>query len=177
MDEIKRHDRSEGDMVMNRIQSAYNIAKRGHNIASLFAVVLALATFASAGDMSSAHSHKKGSLKITVQTEVGGIVLQPGDYQVREIDSAGGPAVEFIHLFENFTVMDSGLPQYEQESVGQVTEQALSSLPKHTQLQVASKTADAIGLVIRGDGVAYSFAPARMNAEAQTVCANGGPQQ
>jgi hypothetical protein len=165
-------------MIMNRIQSESTIARHGHNTAVLFAVVLALAAFASAADMSSGHSHKKGNLKITAQTEVGGIVLQPGDYQVREIDSAGGPVVEFIHLFNNYTAQE-GLPVYEQAVVGQVkvTEQALSSLPTHTQLQLASKTADAIGLVIRGDDVAYSFAPGQMSAEAETVCTNSGPQQ
>jgi hypothetical protein len=163
---------------MNRIQSQPTIAKHGHKTAVVFAAILALATIASAADMSG-HSHKKGNLKITEQTEVGGIVLQPGDYQVREIDSASGPVVEFVRLFENFTVMDSGLPVHEEEVVGKVkaTEQALSSLPKHTQLQLEPKTSDAVGLVIRGDGVAYSFAPGQMSAEAESVCTNSGPQQ
>jgi hypothetical protein len=166
---------------MNRIYSEYNVSGRRHRGAVVFAVILALGTFASAGDMQSGHSHKgkKGDLKITVQTEVGGIVLQPGDYQVREIDSASGPMMEFVRQFENFTVTDSGLPQYEQETAGQVkvSEQALSSLPKHTHLQLEQKTADAIALVIRGDNVAYSFAPGKMSAEAESVCNNMGPQQ
>jgi hypothetical protein len=160
---------------MNRIHEQHSIAQRGHHAAIVFAVILALAAFASAAD---GHSHKgkKGDLKITVQTEVGGIVLQPGDYQVREIDSASGPVVEFVRLFNNYTAQE-GLPVYEQETVGQVkvSEQALSSLPKHTQLQLEPKTADAIGLTIRGDDVAYSFAPGQMTAEAESVCTNMAP--
>lgn len=154
---------------MNRIQSEPTIAKHGHRTAVVFAAILALATIASAADMSG-HSHKKGNLKIAEQTEVGGIALQPGDYQVREIDSASGPVVEFVRQFENFTVMDSGLPVHEEEVVGKVkvSEQALGSLPKHTQLQLEPKTADAVGLVIRGDGVAYSFSPSSMSAEAES---------
>jgi hypothetical protein len=143
-------------------------------------MILALGTFASAGDMQSAHSHKgkKGDLKISAQTEVGGLVLQPGDYQVREIDSASGPTVEFVRLFNDYTAQE-GLPVYQQESLGtvKVSEQALSSLPKHTHLQLEQKTADAIALVIRGDDVAYSFAPGKMSAEAESVCNNMGPQR
>jgi len=168
---------------MNRIQSLYAIAKRGHHTAILFAVILALATFANADAMHSAHSHKgkKGTLKITVPTDVGGIVLQPGDYEVKEVESPSGPVVEFVHLFDNFTVGDSGLPVHEQEIVGQVkvSEQALSSRPKHTQLQLASNTAEAVALEIRGDDVAYEFAPSQMAAHSDgtATCANGGMQE
>lgn len=166
---------------MNQIKSLYTIAKRGHKAASLFALILAFAAFANADAMSSGHSHKgkKGSLKITAQTEVGGITLQPGDYEVKEVNSASGTVVEFVRQFDDFTVQDSGLPVHNQEVVGlvQVTEQALSAPPKQTQLQLEPKTADAIGLVIRGDDVEYSFAPSPMNAQTETVCANRGPQR
>ena len=147
---------------MNRFQSPFTIAKHGHIAAALFAVVLALAGFANAATMPSDHSHKgkKGNLKITASTEAGGILLQPGDYQVREVNSPSGPAVQFVHLFDNFYVMDSGLPVHDQEVVGQVkvTEQALSSTPKHTQLQLAPNTGEAIALEIRGDEIEYLFA-------------------
>jgi hypothetical protein len=168
---------------MNRIQSLYAIAKRGHKTAVLFAAVLALAAFANADAMSSAHSHKgkKGSLKITAPTEVGGIVLQPGDYEVKEVESPNGPVVEFVHLFDNFTVGDSGLPVHEQEVVGRVkaTEQALSLPPKHTQLQLASNPVNAVALEIRGDDVAYQFAPPRTagQSDGSATCENGGMQE
>jgi hypothetical protein len=159
---------------MNRIKNLNAIAKRGHHTAVLFAVILALATFANA----EIHKAKKGSLKITATTEVGGIVLQPGDYEVKEINSASGPAVEFVHLFDNFTVGDSGLPVHNEEIVGQVkvTEQALSSAPKHTQLQVAANPAEAVALEIRGDDVSYQFASSQM-ADRATNCTNEGMQE
>ena len=155
---------------MNRIHSLSTTAKHGHSAAALFAVVLTLATVATAAAMPSAHSHKgkKGSMKITAPTEVGGIVLQPGDYQVQEINSPSGPVVEFVHLFDNFTVMDSGLPVHDQEVVGEVkvTEQALSLPAKQTQLMLASwYSTDAIGLEIRGNAVGYVFAPSQMTVK------------
>jgi len=165
---------------MNRIQNPFTLAKPGHGAAALFAVVLALAGFANA---SSAHSHKgkKGDLKITAPTEVGGIMLQPGDYQVEEINSPSGPVVEFVRQFENFTVMDSGLPVHEEEAVGQVkvTEQVLSSLPRHTQLQLAPNATDAIALEIRGDAVSYEFAPSQMADKPDAMAApmNADPHE
>jgi hypothetical protein len=178
MDEIKRCDSSrKGDTFMNRIQSLCAVVKRGHHVAVLFGVILALATFASAADM---HKGKKGSLKITAPTEVGGVVLQPGDYEVQEIHSTSGPVVKFTHLFNNFTAQE-GLPVYDQEVVAEVkvTEQELSGLPKHTQLMLASKTADATGLEIRGNAVGYQFGPSPMNdrVDSEMSCTNNGPQQ
>jgi hypothetical protein len=158
---------------LNRFQSPFTIAKHRHGATALFAVVLALAGFANAATMSSDHPHKgkKGNLKITAPVEAGGILLQPGDYQVKEVKSPNGPVVEFVHLFDNFYVMDSGLPVHDQEVVGQVkvTEQALSSLPKHTQLQLAPNAKDAIALEIRGDNVEYLFAPPQSAGNSDTM--------
>ncbi len=154
---------------MNRTQSPFSIAKHGHSAAALFTVVLALAGFANADGMYSRPSHKakKGNLTITAPTEVGEITLQPGDYQVTEIDSPDGAVVEFVHLFDNFYVGDSGLPVYDQEVVGQVkvTETALSSLPKQTQLILASNSGEAAGLEIRGNAVRYQFDGSQMADE------------
>jgi hypothetical protein len=174
---------TQGDILMNRIQSPSTIAKHGPSAAALFAVVLALAGFANADAMYSAHSHagKKGSMKITAPTEVGGIILQPGDYQVKEVNSPSGPVVEFVHLFDNFYVQDSGLPVHDQEVVGQVrvTEQAVSSTPKRTQLLLASDTANATALEIRGDDVEYLFAPSELadNTDTTMACPNAGQQE
>jgi len=146
---------------MNRIHSLSTTAEHGHSAAALFAVVLALATLANAAAMPSAHSHKgkKGSMKITAPTEVGGILFPPGDYRVREVDSLGGPAVEFVRqTFDLYA--PEGTSSYGEEVVGQVkvTEQALSSAPKHTQLKSAPDSTDAIALEIRGSDVEYLFA-------------------
>jgi hypothetical protein len=176
-DEIKRCGRSQGDAFMNRIQRPFTIAKHRHSAAALFAVVLALAGFANADAMSSAHSHKgkKGNLKITAPTEVGGTILQPGDYEVKEVNSPSGSVVEFVHLFDNFTAPE-GLPVHDQEVVARVkfTGQALSSLPNRTQLQLASNTANAIALEIRGDDVEYLFGPTQLTGQADSteVCTN-----
>src|ERR1700694_525712 len=115
MDETRRRQ-SQGDRLMKRIQDVCTIAQRGHVFAALFAVILALAGFANADAMSAAHAHKgkKGSLKITTPTEVGGVILQPGDYEVKEVKSPNGPVVEFVHLFETPWAPE-GLPVHDQE--------------------------------------------------------------
>jgi hypothetical protein len=172
-DEIERCDSPQGDTIMNRIQHPFTISNYGRTGAVLFASVLALAGFANAAAMSSGHSHKekKGTMTITTPVDVGGITLQPGDYEVKEVDSPSGPVVEFVHVFEDFTVMDSGRPLYDREVVGQVkvTEQVLSSLPKHTQLQLAPNTADPIALQIRGNEVEYMFASPQSNGKADAM--------
>ena len=70
---------------------------------------------------------------------------------------------------------------HEQEVVGRVkaTEQALSLPPKHTQLQLASNPVNAVALEIRGDDVAYQFAPPRTagQSENSATCENGGMQE
>src|ERR1700676_5030869 len=157
---------------MKQIQDLSAIAKHRHNATALLAVVLAVTTFGNANSMPSTYSHKakKGNMNITASTEVGGIVLQPGDYEVKEVNSPTGPVVEFVHLFDNFTAQE-GLPVHDQEVVGQVsvTEQALSSPPKHTQLQLASNSANVIALEIRGDDVEYFIAPPQLADKVDTT--------
>jgi hypothetical protein len=163
---------------MNRIQSPLTITKHAPIVAAMFAFVLVFAGLANADAMSSAHPHKgkKGTMTITSPTEVGGLTLQPGDYQVREVNSPSGPVVEFVHLFDNIYVQDTGLPFHDQEVVGQVrvTEKALSSLPKHTQLILASDTAEAASLEIRGSAVGYEFPPSQMAGAAKEHPASMG---
>jgi hypothetical protein len=165
-------------MSMKRIRYAFTIMERKHNVAALFAIILALAGFANADAMSSAHSHKgkKGSLKITTPTEVGGAMLQPGDYEVKEVDSPSGPVVEFVHLFRN--ELASELVQADEEEVVvqvRFTAQALSSPPKHTELLFAPNTTNAAALEIRGNAIGYLFAPPELAGKADTtvVCTNG----
>jgi hypothetical protein len=148
-------------MFMKRIQYLSTITKQGHIFAALFAVVLALAGFANAAN---SHKGKQGSLKITDPTEVGGVMLQPGDYEVREVNSPGGPVVEFVHLFRN--ELASELVQADEEEVVarvKYTEQALSSPPKQTQLLVAPNTTNAVALEIRGNTVDHLFQGEKMD--------------
>jgi len=148
---------------MRRIQYLSTITKRGHIFAALFAVILALAGFANAAN---SHKGKEGSLKITAPTEVGGVILPPGDYEVRETNSPSGPVVEFVHMVRNEQA--SELMQAEEEEVVarvKYTEQALSSPPKHTQLQIAPNTTDAIALEIRGNAVNHLFPRENMDRD------------
>ena len=59
-------------------------------------VVLAVAGFAHAGAVGTQREHnpekaKKGTLNITVATEVAGITLEPGEYEVKQVNSGAGP--------------------------------------------------------------------------------------
>lgn len=173
---------------MYRIQSPIRIFKQAHSAAALFAVMLALTGFANAGGMYSSHWHKakRGNFTITAPTEVGGIILQPGEYEVREAKSPSGPVIEFARQFRN--ELASELVQADQEEVVarvQYTEQALSSPLKRTQLILASDagsdTAEAARLEIRGSAVGYEFPTSQMAGKAKehpaSVSTNAGQQE
>src|ERR1039458_9159459 len=102
-----------GDKIMNQIQSPFAITKHGHSAAALFAVVLALAGFANADGMYSAHSHKakKAHLTIAAPTVISEVILQPGI----EVNTQSGPVVEFVHQFRN--ELASELVQADEEEV------------------------------------------------------------
>jgi len=146
---------------MNRIHHPLTIVRHAAIAAAMFAFILVFAGFANADAMSLTHAHnaKKGHLTIATPTEVGSIILQPGEYEVRKANSPSGPVIEFVHLWTDYTVGDSGHTLYNQEVVGQVevTEKTLNSLPKHTQLILASDTAEAASLEIGGSAVGYEF--------------------
>lgn len=148
---------------MKRIDTLYASGKQAHLAAVTLAMVMALAGFANAQTTPS-HSHKKGMLKITAPTEVGGTVLQAGNYTVRETKSPDGPVVEFIRVVHNEQASEL-VQADEEELVARVkfTPQVLSAAPKHTQ--VASNTNDATSLEIRGNPIAYTFTSAAMTAE------------
>jgi len=152
---------------MNRIHYPLTIARHSPIAAAVFAFVLVFVGFANADAMSSAHIHKakKGHLTVTTPTEVGGTILQPGEYEVKEADSPSGPVIEFVHQFRN--ELASELVQADQEEVAarvKFTGQVLSAPPKHTQLILASNPPDASGLQIRGNAVDYEFGESVMSA-------------
>jgi hypothetical protein len=156
---------------MKRIQQLLTISKRGQIGVALFALVLSLAGFAQAESLP--HAAKKGRLTITAPTEAGGALLQPGEYEVREIRSANGPVVEFVRHFRN--ELASELVQAdEEEVVAQVrfTEQALSARPKHTQLVRARNNANAAVLEIRGATVGYVLSSPPLSASSDDAAAN-----
>lgn len=143
---------------MKPMQSVLTLTKR--NLAALLMGMVALTGVANAEGH--AHKGKTGNLKITAPTKVGGTILQPGDYRVREINSPDGAVVEFVlQTFDVFA--PDGTSPYDEEVVARVktTEQVLSERPKHTELRHASDAESAVALDIRGDAVEYQFEPSQ----------------
>lgn len=151
---------------MKRIHTLYAIARHAKLAAVTLATVVTLAGMVNAQAASPTHSHKKGMLNITISTEVGGTVLQPGRYEVREVNAADGRVLEFIHEFHNEQASEL-VQADEEEIVARVrfTTQPLSATPRHTELQLASNTNEATGLEVRGNPVAYSFSPTQFSAQ------------
>jgi membrane-associated protease RseP (regulator of RpoE activity) len=152
---------------MNRIHHPLTIARHAPIAAAMFAFVLVFAGFANASPMYPDHAHKakKGHLTITAPMEIGGTILKPGEYEVREAKSPNGPVIEFARQFRD--ELGSELVQADQEEiVARVpfTGQALSSPPKQTQLMLASNSASASGLQIRGNAVDYEFDQSALSA-------------
>ena len=164
---------------MKRFLDVITIAGWRHNTAALFAVVLVLAGFANADAMFSAHSHKgkKGRLKITAPTEIGGVNLLPGDYEVKEVNSSDRHVVEFVRETYNLYAGEGSWP-YEEEIVAQAefNSQPLSSMPKHTQLLFAPNTLNPIGLEIRGSAMDYLFSSPQLSVQSGATmdCVSGG---
>ena len=71
--------------------------------ATVSALILATASLAQADTITGGHQHKgkKGTLKILTPVQVGGVTLQPGDYEVRDVKSSTGDTVEFTHVWQN----------------------------------------------------------------------------
>lgn len=135
-----------------------SMVTRAAIIGTTAAVLFAFGGIAHA-QMANANSHKgkTGSLKITVPTEVGGVLLQPGDYQVKP--RKGGTVIEFARWNENPYAPES-LPVWTRDVVVTVPAmpQMLTSKPDQTELLLASAgSAKATGLQIRGDNAEYGF--------------------
>ena len=130
--------------------------QRRFNLTALCGLVLALAAFAHAEGH--AHKRKEGNLKITAPIEVGGTLLQPGSYTVREVDSQEGLMVEFVQERWDPTVPEGESP-YDEEVVARAkaSEQALGAPTKHTQLDFGPEAERAVALQVKGDTVEYLF--------------------
>jgi hypothetical protein len=137
-----------------------NIVSRMPLFTALAGLVFALAGFAYAGAVSVQGSQKakKGSLNITVATDVGGVTLEPGNYEVKQVNSAMGPVVRFTRVTYN-PYAPEGVSVYQWDVVAQVkcTVEPLASAPQRTELLLATKGEKTIGLQIRGNGVEYLF--------------------
>ena len=130
---------------------------------ALAGIVLAFTGFAHAGAGGTQRSQKaekakKGTLNIAVATNVGSLRLEPGEYEVKQVNSAAGPVVRFTRYTYNAYAQE-GLSVHQWETVGEakVTMQALASTAKHTKLLVAANGDQTIGLEISGNRADYLF--------------------
>ena len=128
-------------------------------LAILAGTILALTGLAHADiSMQQPHKVKKGTFETTVATKLGAVTLEPGSYEVKEVDSTTGPFLRFTKVTENYQVPE-GLPVYDWEVVAEVkcTVEPLQSKTEHTGFLLASDTGKAVGLKIRGSSVEYLF--------------------
>jgi hypothetical protein len=148
----------EGDCFMK-----HSIVNRMRLFTALSGVVLAFAGFAHAGSVDTQRSQKaekakKGTLNIAATTTVGELTLQPGEYEVKQVNSASGPVVRFTrYIYDPYA--QEGLSAHQRETVGEakVTMELLASKAKRTKLLGTSNGDKAIGLEIRGNSTDYLF--------------------
>jgi hypothetical protein len=104
---------------------------------------------------------KAGTLKISVAADVGGVTLEPGEYEVKQVNSPAGPVIRFTSVTLNpfAEYAEESLPPYWWEVVAKVkvTMQPLASKAPRTELRLASDGRKAVALQIRGNGVDYVF--------------------
>lgn len=129
---------------------------------ALFCIVLASAAFAHAAAVHSERSPKvektkKGTLKITVVTDVGDLRLEPGEYEVKQVMSRAGTVVRFTRYTYDPYVEDGVSPHQWETLEAKVTIEAVASNAKDTRLLVAWKGDKAIGLQIAGNSADYWF--------------------
>ena len=141
----------------------HSIVDRIRFFTALAGIVFAFAGLAHAGAVGTqcsqkAERAKKGTLNIAAATNVGGVRLEPGEYEVRQVNSAAGPVVRFTRYTYN-PYAQEGLSVHQWETVGEakVARQALASKAKHTKLLLASNGEKAIGLEISGNSADYLF--------------------
>jgi hypothetical protein len=133
-------------------------------LTALAGIVLTLAGVAQAGAVGTAHAQKaekprKGTLIITVPTEVGDITLDPGEYEVKQVNSDAGPFVRFT-LYTYNPYAQEGLPVHQWDVVAEVrvTMQSLDAKAGRTQLMAGSNSDKSLALQIRGNSFEYRFA-------------------
>jgi hypothetical protein len=121
------------------------------------------AGFAHAGSIGTNHSQKaekakKGTLKIAAASNIGPLRLEPGEYEVKQVNSAAGPVVRFTrYTYNPYTLEGSSVHEWETVGEAKVTIQALASKAKHTKLLLTSNGHKAIGMEISGNSADYLF--------------------
>jgi hypothetical protein len=128
---------------------------RNIQLATLFATTM---MFAVAANAESAKPHR-GTLNIKTETVVQGVTLTPGEYEVREMKTADGAAVEFVRKYWNEAA--SELVQAEEDQFVArvpVAEQRIDERPAHTKLQLSADKRTATALEFRHVPIDYIFA-------------------
>jgi hypothetical protein len=104
---------------------------------------------------------KGGTLKISAAADVGAVTLEPGEYEVKQVNSPAGPVIRFTSVTLNpfAGYAEESLPPYWREVVAKVkvTMQPLASKATRTELRLASDGLKAVALQIRGNGFDYLF--------------------
>ncbi len=132
---------------------------------ALAGIVLSFASFAHAAHavdgQQKSEKNRKGTLIITAAAEVNGIALEPGEYEVKKIESRSGPIVRFTKYTYN-PYAQEGLSVHQWDVVAEVsvTMQALAEKAGQTRLLSDSNTGKLIGLEIRGNSFQYLFGAA-----------------
>src|SRR5262252_7489516 len=101
----------------------HSIVNGSRPFIALSGIVLAFAGFAHAGSVGTqpsqkAEKAKKGTLKIAAATNVGGLRLEPGEYEVKQVNSAAGSVVRFTrYTYDPYA--QEGLSAHQWETVGE----------------------------------------------------------
>src|SRR5215469_3777472 len=144
----------------------YSIINRTRFVAVLVCTFLGFAGFAHAKAVAIQQSYnaeqpKKGTLNITVATEVSGLMLEPGEYEVKQVKSANGPVIRFTRYTYN-PYAQEGVSAHQWDLVGEVrvAVQSQDSKAVRTQLSTESNSDKLVGLQIRGSSFQYLFVTA-----------------
>ena len=144
----------------------YSIMNRTRFVAALACTVLGFAGFAPAKAAATPQSYnaeqpKKGTLNITVATELSGLILEPGQYEVKQVKSANGPVIRFTRYTYN-PYAQEGVSAHQWDLVGEVrvAVQSQDSKAVRTQLSTESNSDKLVGLQIRGSSFQYLFVTA-----------------
>ena len=103
------------------------------------------------------HAGKTGKLKLRTAMKLGDVVLQPGNYEVRHIDTGKEHFVEFSQMVESDFVPE-GISPYQEQVVARVncTRDPLNTIMARTELLPKTDRTTA-RLEIRGEKAIHLF--------------------
>lgn len=144
----------------------HSIVNRTRVFTAVVAIMLAFAGLAHAGVVSKeqpkkAEKAKKGTLIIAVATELEGVTLEPGEYEVKQKNTKNGPVVGFTkYTYNPYAQEGQSVHQWDVVAQVRVTMQPLDAKAERTQLLSGSNSGKPTGLEIRGNSFQYMFATA-----------------